>query len=71
MANIDFDKTPFITPKDAKTFGTTDDAVDFLKAFGADEPLKRTLSALQRGPLFSTATTSSPVRESLPITSSL
>jgi CRP/FNR family transcriptional regulator, nitrogen fixation regulation protein len=52
MANIDFDKTPFITPKDAKTFGTTDDAVDFLKAFGADEPLKRTLSALQRGPLF-------------------
>jgi CRP/FNR family nitrogen fixation transcriptional regulator len=51
MTNIDFDKTPFVTPKDAKTFGTVDSSVDFFEALGADQALRRTLCALQRGPI--------------------
>ena len=51
MTNIDFDKTSSVAPKDAKTFGTVDTPVDFLEALGADQALKRTLSALQRGPI--------------------
>jgi CRP/FNR family nitrogen fixation transcriptional regulator len=50
MANIDFDTKPLVAPKHAKTFGTVDTSVDFLEALGADQALKRTLSALQRGP---------------------
>jgi hypothetical protein len=40
MANLDFDKTPFITPNGKKVFGTVDTAVDFLEALGkcVDEP---------------------------------
>jgi CRP/FNR family nitrogen fixation transcriptional regulator len=51
MTNIDFDKTHFVAPMDAKTFGSVDASVDFLEALGADPALKRTLSALQRGPI--------------------
>ena len=51
MTNIDFNNTHFVVPKDAKTFGSVDASVDFLEALGADPALKRTLSALQRGPI--------------------
>ena len=51
MTNIDFNKTPSLTPKNAKTFGNVDASVDFLEALSADQALKRTLSALQRGPI--------------------
>jgi CRP/FNR family transcriptional regulator, nitrogen fixation regulation protein len=51
MTNVDFDKKPFVAPKHAKTFGTVDTSVDFFEALGADQALKRTLSALQRGPI--------------------
>ena len=50
MTDVDFDHTPFVAPKDAKIFGTVDTSVDFFEALGADRALKRTLSALQRGP---------------------
>src|SRR5262245_36713612 len=53
MTNVDLEKTtPFVAPSRNQIFGTTDGSVDFLAAFGADETLKRTLSALQRGPIF-------------------
>jgi hypothetical protein len=52
MTTVDLDKTPFVAPKHAKTFGTVDTSVDFFEALGADQALKRTLSALQRGPSF-------------------
>jgi CRP/FNR family transcriptional regulator, nitrogen fixation regulation protein len=42
MANLDFDKTPFIAPNSKKIFGTVDTAVDFLEALGI------TLSVLPR-----------------------
>ena len=51
MTDVDFDNKPFVAPKDAKTFGTVDTSVDFLEALGADQALKLTLSALQRGPI--------------------
>ena len=51
MTNVDFDNKPFVAPKEAKTFGTVDTSVDFLEALGADQALKRTLFALQRGPI--------------------
>ena len=51
MTDVDFDNKPFVAPKDAKTFGTVDTSVDFLEALGADQALKRNLSALQRGPI--------------------
>ena len=50
MTDVDFDHRPFVAPKDAKIFGTVDTSVDFFEALGADHALKRTLSALQRGP---------------------
>ena len=50
MTDVDFDHTPLVAPKDAKIFGTVDTSVDFFEALGADQALKRTLSALQRGP---------------------
>jgi CRP-like cAMP-binding protein len=51
MANIDFDKTPFIAPNGKKIFGTIDTPVDFLEALGSDKTLRRTLSALPRVPM--------------------
>jgi CRP/FNR family nitrogen fixation transcriptional regulator len=51
MAIIDFDQTPLVAPKHAKTFGTVDAGVDFLEALGDDTALNRTISALQRGPV--------------------
>jgi CRP/FNR family transcriptional regulator, nitrogen fixation regulation protein len=51
MTNVDLDKTPFVASKPSKIFGTVDTSVDFLEALGADQTLKRTLSALQRGPI--------------------
>src|SRR5262245_20797869 len=51
MANLDFDKTPFIAPNRGKIFGTVDTPVDFLEALGNDKTLKRTLSPLLRVPI--------------------
>jgi CRP/FNR family transcriptional regulator, nitrogen fixation regulation protein len=51
MANIDFDKTPFIAPNAKKVFGTVDTPVDFLEALGNDKTLQRTLSPLLRVPM--------------------
>ena len=51
MANIDFDKTPFIAPTGKKVFGTVDTPVDFLEALGNDKTLQRTLSPLLRVPM--------------------
>jgi len=51
MANVDFDKTPFITPNGKKIFGTVDTAVDFLEALDNDKTLQRTLSPLLRVPM--------------------
>ena len=48
MTSTDFTETPLVGKK---TFGTVEASVDFLEACGADNTLKRTLSALQRGPV--------------------
>jgi hypothetical protein len=42
IANIDFDKTPFIAPNGKKIFGTVNTPVDFLEALGNDKTLKPT-----------------------------
>ncbi|HZM23791.1 MAG TPA: helix-turn-helix domain-containing protein [Anaerolineales bacterium] len=47
MTNTDFTETPLAGNK---IFGTVEASVDFLEACRADNTLKRTLSALQRGP---------------------
>src|SRR5262245_53575434 len=51
MTNLDFDKTPFITRKDPKSFGSAYAAADFFRAVNADQALRRTLSALQQYPI--------------------
>jgi CRP/FNR family transcriptional regulator, nitrogen fixation regulation protein len=47
VTNTDFTETPLAGNK---IFGTVEASVDFLEACRADNTLKRTLSALQRGP---------------------
>ena len=51
MTSLDFDIKRVIEQDDKRIFGTVDTAVDFAKKFDIDASLKKTLSALQRGPV--------------------